>query len=109
MFPSIFPLPRVEDPQSATTLGAFIAVGYQVRSRCTNAGCNHNVNLNLVVVARYLGVGHSAQAEDLKPYFYCPTCREAGLADENIVFTHYAPTAPASVISERWIADRTAA
>ena len=50
MLQTIFPLPSVEDPDAASTLGEYIAVGYQVRARCTHAGCNHNVNLNLVVV-----------------------------------------------------------
>jgi hypothetical protein len=106
---NIFPLPYVEDPKSARTLGEYIATGYQVRARCTNAGCNHNVTLNLVVVARYLGVGHSAQAQDLKPYFYCPVCKDGGLADDNIDFAHYPPTAQSCVVSHRWIADKSAA
>lgn len=106
---SIFPLPSVEDPNAARTLGEYIATGYQVRARCTNAGCNHNVNLNLVVVARYLGPGHGARAEDLKPYFHCPPCREAGIADENIVFTQHPPTAPSCLIDRKWVVDRTAA
>jgi len=109
MLQSIFPLPSVDDPSSAKTLGEYIAVGYQVRARCANAGCNHNVNLNLVVVARYLGAGHGAESEDLKPYFYCPSCRESGLADDNIVLSHYAPTAPTCTVSPRWVADRSAA
>ena len=109
MLHSIFPLPRVEDPKSARTLGDYIATGYQVRARCTHAGCNHNVTLNLVVVARYLGPGHGARPEDLKPYFHCPVCREAGLADEAIDFTHYPPTAPSCVLSQRWVADKSAA
>ena len=109
MLHSIFPLPSVEDPKSARTLGEYIATGYQVRARCKNAGCNHNVNLNLVVIARYLGVGHGAQAAELKPYFYCPSCRDIGIADDNIVFTHYPPTAPCCVVSHRWIADKSAA
>lgn len=109
MLQTIFPLPSVEDPDAASTLGEYIAVGYQVRARCTHAGCNHNVNLNLVVVARYLGSSHGTKSEDLEPYFYCPSCRESGLADDNIVFTHYAPTAPSCTISHRWVADRSAA
>lgn len=106
---SIFPLPRVEDATEVCTLGEHIAAGYQIRARCTQPGCNHNVQLNLVVIARYLGAAHGASAPELKPYFYCPPCREAGVADENIVFAHYPPTAPHCVIEERWIADRTAA
>ncbi|MCO5063615.1 MAG: hypothetical protein M9924_04275 [Rhizobiaceae bacterium] len=105
----IFPLPSVEDPKSARTLGEYIASGYQVRARCTNAGCNHNVSVNLVVVARYLGATHGAAPDELKPYFYCPPCREAGLGDDNIVFTHYSPTAPCCTVSQRWVVDKTAA
>lgn len=75
-------------------------MGVDIRSRCTSTGCNHNVALNLVVVARYLGRDHSAQAADLKPYFYCPDCRAAGLADENIAFSYYACTAPHTLLCE---------
>jgi len=109
MLQSIFPLPRVEDVDAVKTLGEHIAAGYQIRAGCTHAGCNHNVQVNLVVLARYLGSDHGASATDLKPYFYCPSCREAGLADENILIAHYPPTAPHCTISDRWVADRTAA
>ncbi|MCO5063957.1 MAG: hypothetical protein M9924_06020 [Rhizobiaceae bacterium] len=109
MSKSIFPLPMIDDFADASTLGEHIAAGYQIRARCTHAGCNHNVQINLVVVARYLGIDHGASAEDLKPYFYCPPCRTAGVNDGHIVFAHYPPTAPHCVIAERWIADRTAA
>jgi len=109
MSKSLFPLPEIDDTTEVRTIGEHIAAGYQIRARCTHTGCNHNVQLNLVVVAHYLGADHGASADDLKPYFYCPSCRAAGLADEHIVFAHYPPTAPCCVIANRWIADRTAA
>lgn len=109
MSKSLFPLPEIEDASDVKTVGQHVSAGYQIRARCTHAGCNHNVQINLVVVARYLGIQHGALAEDLKPYFYCPPCRDAGLADDQIVFAHYPPTAPCCFIADRWIVDRTAA
>ncbi|MCO5066215.1 MAG: hypothetical protein M9924_17620 [Rhizobiaceae bacterium] len=97
---NLFPLPAVPDPADIRTLGQYIALGVDIRARCTSTGCNHNVHLNLVVLTRYLGPHHSAFASDLKPYFYCPDCRTAGLADENIAFSYYACTAPHTVLDE---------
>lgn len=109
MSKSLFPLPEVEDASDVKTIGDHIAVGYQIRARCTHTGCNHNVQINLVVVARYLGADHGASAEDLKPYFYCPPCREAKVDEGHIIFAHYPPTAQHCVLAERWIANRHAA
>ena len=100
MWQNLFPLPDASDPADVRTLGQHIALGVDIRARCTNTGCNHNVALNLVVMARYLGPRHSAVAADLKPYFYCPDCRERGLADENITFSYYTCTAPHTLLSE---------
>jgi len=97
---SIFPLPPIADPSQVQTLGEHIALGVDIRARCSSTGCNHNVALNLVVMARYLGVHHRARPEDLRPYFYCPDCRSAGLADENISFLYYACTAPHTLLCE---------
>lgn len=55
MSKSLFPLPEIEDASDVKTVGQHVSAGYQIRARCTHAGCNHNVQINLVVVARYLG------------------------------------------------------
>ncbi|WP_137113490.1 hypothetical protein [Mesorhizobium sp. GR13] len=96
----IFPLPPISDPSNIQTLGEHIALGVDIRARCTSTGCNHNVPLKLVLLARYLGSRHGARPEHLKPYFYCPDCRSAGLSDENVAFSYYACTAPHTLLND---------
>ncbi|MCO5066216.1 MAG: hypothetical protein M9924_17625 [Rhizobiaceae bacterium] len=98
MTSDLFPLPEVRFPLSVDTIGQHLALGYEVWASCDTTGCNHTVRVNLVVVAKYLGSGHGARAEDLKPYFYCPKCREAGQHDRLIDFTHFSCTAPHSIV-----------
>jgi hypothetical protein len=100
-FHNLFPLTTAEIEASSDTIGQHIAYGNEIRARCTNIGCNHNVPLNLMVVARYLGPDHGARAADLKPYFFCPTCRDEGRYDKHIEFTRYACIAPSCAIDHR--------
>lgn len=97
---SLFPLPHVRFPTSVDTIGQHLALGYEIWASCETIGCNHTVRLNLVMLARYLGAHHGAQAADLKPYFYCPKCREAGRHDRQIDFTHFSCTAPHSIVPD---------
>ena len=98
MMSGLFPLPQIRFPVSVDTIGQHIALGYEVWASCDTTGCNHTVRLNLVVLAKYLGAAHGARAADLKSYFHCPKCREAGRHDRQIDFTHFSCTAPHSFV-----------
>lgn len=91
-----FRLPEITYPLSIDTIGKMLALGDELSVHCETQGCNHSSQVNLVMLARKIGMDHSCMADDLRRYFYCPKCREAGRPDKKIGFINLVPTAPAS-------------
>ena len=81
-----FRLPELTYPLSINTLGKKMADGQEITIHCHTYGCNHRARINLVMLARKLGMDHGAMDAELRPYFYCQRCRDAGRPDRNFSF-----------------------
>jgi hypothetical protein len=88
----IFPLPEITYPLTIGTLGITIVTGHEISAHCHNHGCHHKARINLVALAKKVGINHGSQAADLLPYFHCGPCKEAGRPSKNIGFILHAPT-----------------
>jgi hypothetical protein len=88
----MFKLPELTYPLSIDTLGKLMAVGSEMTIHCHTNGCRHHGRINLVMLARKLGMDHGCLDDDLRRYFYCPKCREAGRPDRNFSFRSHALT-----------------
>lgn len=71
-------LPDITYPLSVDTIGKMLALGQQVQVHCHAYGCGHSGRLNLVQLARKVGLDYPCMEGDLKKHVYCPRCREAG-------------------------------
>ena len=87
-----FRLPEITYPLTVDTIGKTLALGDEITVHCHNYGCGHHGRLNLVAIARKVGMDYSCLAPDLKKLTHCPRCREAGRAPKNIGFISHALT-----------------
>ncbi|WP_192246013.1 hypothetical protein [Mesorhizobium silamurunense] len=94
--PMPFHLPEITYPLSIDTIGKLLALGHEVTIHCHEYGCGHSGRVNLVQLARKLGMDHPILDNDLKPHFCCSRCREAGRVSMNFGFVHHALTIPFS-------------
>jgi hypothetical protein len=88
----MFKLPEITYPLSIDTIGKMLATGMEMSATCLNTGCDQSSRVNLVALARRVGIDHSSMADDLKPYFFCPKCRAAGRDDKRVGFLHHTLT-----------------
>lgn len=95
-------IPAPTYPLRLDTIGALLSLGDELVAHCHNPGCNRHRRVNLVALARKHGFGQSCMAADLRPLFFCSSCRAAGRPDRNIGFTHKAADRH-SVVAERQI------
>lgn len=91
-----FRLPEITYPLSIDTIGKMLVLGHELSIHCETYGCRHHGRVNLVHLGYRIGFDHSCMADDLKPHFYCPKCRDAGRPDKKIGFIDHAPTDAAS-------------
>lgn len=89
-------LPEITYPLSIDTIGKMLVLGHELSVTCHTSGCGHGGRVNLVLLARKLGVDHPCLEGDLKPHFYCKPCRDAGRPDKNMSFTRQPRTDPVS-------------
>ncbi len=82
----MFCLPEITHPLSIDTIGKLLATGHEMVVYCHTPGCRHDGRLNMVTLARRLGMDHGCLDEDLRPYVYCPRCRAEGRPDNNFTF-----------------------
>jgi hypothetical protein len=87
----MFKLPEITNPCSIDTLGKMLAYNHELHVYCYE--CQRSSRVNLVMLARKLGMDHSCMHDDLIRKFYCPACRDAGRRDKNISFSHLDVTA----------------
>ncbi len=97
----VFPLPEIVYPTDESTIGLMLARGSELSVHCNTNGCNHRGRVNLVALARKLGLDHPALDPDIRPYFYCPKCRAAGRPDRKFGFIQHVLTEPHSVWPRR--------
>ena len=88
----MFKLPELTYPLSIDTIGKMMAAGSELDIHCHTNGCGHSGRINLVMLSRRLGMDHGCLDADLRPFFYCPKCREAGRPDRNFSFISQALT-----------------
>lgn len=93
---SMFKLPEITYPLSIDTIGKVIATGGEIDVNCFTNGCHHHGRINLVALARRVGMDHSCMAGDLKRFYYCQKCRAAGREGKNIGFIARSATDPQS-------------
>lgn len=91
-----FKLPEITYPLSIDTIGKMLALGHEVTIHCHEYGCGHAGRINLVQLARKVGMDHPILEKNLKPHFCCSRCREAGRASTNFGFVHHSMTLPFS-------------
>lgn len=70
-----------------------LALGGDVSVHCHNYGCGHYGRLNLVRLARKVGMDYSCEDAALKKQTHCPRCRAAGRDPKNIGFISHALSA----------------
>lgn len=85
----VFPLPEIVYPTDESTIGMMLAGGSELSVHCFTTGCHHKGRVNLVALARKLGLDHSTLDPDIRPYFYCPKCRKAGRPDRKFGFIQH--------------------
>jgi hypothetical protein len=88
-----FKLPEITYPLTVDTIGKVLALGNEISVNCYNYGCGHSGRLNLVLIARKVGMDYSCEEPALKKQTHCPRCREAGRDPKNIGFINHALTA----------------
>lgn len=93
-------LPTITFPYAVDTLGKKLALGAGMSVHCNTYLCLHWADINLVALARRIGMDHSSMADDLRPHFYCSKCRAAGRPDRNIGFIGHVLTLPHSKLPE---------
>lgn len=91
-----FQLPEITYPLSIDSIGKLLALGHEVTIHCHEYGCGHRARINMVKLARKLGMDHPILDKDLKPHFFCSCCRDAGRVSTNFGFVHHALTLPFS-------------
>lgn len=92
----MFKLPEITYPLTIDTIGKMMAMGEEMTVSCHSFGCGHMARINLVMLARRLGMDHSCMAADLKEHFYCKRCYDAGREWQNISFRCHTLTVPFS-------------
>lgn len=70
--------PEITYPLAIDTIGKCIVTGHTITAHCHGHGCHKATRLNLVQLARRLGIDHSSMALDLIPHLFCADCRAAG-------------------------------
>ena len=89
----MFKLPEITYPLTIDTIGKMLATGTEMSATCLNTGCNQSSRVNLVALAKRIGIDHSNMADQLAPYFFCPNCRASGRDDKRVGFIHHTLTA----------------
>jgi hypothetical protein len=92
----MFRIPEIPYPLEIDTIGKMLAMGSELSIHCHTDGCNHSGRINLVALGYRIGFDHGCMDEDLRRYFYCPKCREAGRPDRKFSFRHRVLTDPHS-------------
>jgi hypothetical protein len=92
-----FKLPEITYPLTIDTIGTTLAMGHEISVHCHSQGCGHTGRLNLVRLARRVGMDYSSDDVALREIVYCPHCREAGRDAKNIGFIHHSQTDPFSL------------
>ena len=88
----MFKLPELTYPFTIDTIGKMMAAGSELEVHCHTDGCGQSGRVNLVMLARRLGMDRGCMDGDLRRYFYCQKCREAGRPDRNFSFRSHALT-----------------
>ena len=88
-----FRLPEITYPLTIDTIGTTLALGHEIHVRCHNYGCGHSGRLNLVLLARKVGMDYSCGDVALKKHTYCQLCRAAGRDPKKIGFISHALSA----------------
>lgn len=70
------------------TIGKMIDSGSRLWVHCNNHGCWNRQEIDLEALAARKGRDFGCSHWDLIKVFYCAPCRDAGLQDRNINFTH---------------------
>jgi hypothetical protein len=86
-------LPEITYPLTIDTIGKVLALGHEITVHCHNYGCGHSGRLNLVRIARKVGMDYPCGEAALKTQTHCPVCRAAGRDPKNIGFIDHALTA----------------
>lgn len=92
----MFRLPELTYPLKVDTIGKALALGNEISVSCGTYQCGHRARINLVQLAKRVGMDHGCGHDDLLPLFHCSKCRAAGRPDKNLRFTHHALTDPHS-------------
>lgn len=70
-----------ERTNNLNSAGQLMAHGYDAAAYCENAECRHKDLINLVALAKTVGLHTSVFHDDLQQIFYCAPCRAAGRPD----------------------------
>lgn len=97
----IFPLPAITYPLTIDTVGKYIVLGYEISAHCRRPNCSPARRINLVTIARALGMDFDLSQDSLRSVFYCVRCVEAGFEGKDFTFTMTPPTDPQSIIPGR--------
>jgi len=76
-----FKLPEITCPLSIGTIGMMLATGSELSIHCNRYDCHHWGYVNLVQLAKKLGMDHSCLDPDIRPYFHCSRCRAQSCID----------------------------
>jgi hypothetical protein len=63
--------------------GQILAHGNNLTAYCENPECRHSAAVNLVAVAKAVGVETMTYAKDYRRILFCAPCRAAGRPDRN--------------------------
>lgn len=90
----MFRIPEITYPLVIDTIGKKLTMGEELTVHCHTDLCNHMGRVNLVALGYRLGFDHGCMDVDIKRFFYCPKCREAGRPDRNISIRGHPLTDP---------------
>jgi hypothetical protein len=76
-------------PFSLDTLGKIKQTDHSISLNCNV--CNKHSMLDTDKLIERFGADHGCLDKDLRPYFYCRRCREAGRKDRDFTFTLHTP------------------
>ncbi|KQZ26606.1 hypothetical protein ASD50_04200 [Mesorhizobium sp. Root552] len=79
-------------PHKVDTLGKVKALGGSISMICST--CNKQTMLDMEMMIGMLGADHGCLDADLRPYFFCTHCREAGRDEKNFSFIQLANAKP---------------
>lgn len=85
-------MPEITYPLAVDTIGKVLALGEEITVHCHNYGCGRHGRLNLVQLARKVGMDYPCGDIALKKHTHCPKCREVGSDPKNIGFISHALT-----------------